>query len=199
MTVQLIEFRRQLSDIMIEQMERPFVCDGSPLNTLAFVVGLNPATLLSRNFWDFWDDSLGFNRASFDEEYGMLRPTKTGNRPRIEAVSQAFPKGACLETNIYASPTKRAPMLRPDQKRTAGFEFLFQTIQPRALFIHGAETARFFGTVNPELDQVDDDVPVKTQLWGKDVVVMLRRRRALYTAAVDQAHANGLNLAAASI
>lgn len=196
--MQLNEFRRQLSAIMIEATERPFVCDRSPLSTWAFVVGLNPATALSRNFWDFWDDSIGLNRASFDEEYGVLRPTKTGNRPRIEAVSKAFPKGTCLETNIYASPTRSAPMLRPDQKRTAAFEFLFHTIQPRALFIHGAETASFFSTVNPELDLVDDDVPVKTKLWGKDVVIMLRRRRALYTAALDQAHANGLKLAAAA-
>lgn len=198
MTEQLIEFRRQLSALMIEQTERPFVCDDSPLNTWAFVVGLNPATPLRSSFWEFWDDSFGFNRATFEKEYGALRPTKTGNRPRIEAVSKAFPKGACLETNIYASPTKSAPMLRPAQKRTAGFEFLFQTIQPRALFIHGAPTVKFFSTVNPELDQIDDDVPVKTQLWGKDVVVMLRRRRALYTAAVDQAHKNGLMLAAAA-
>lgn len=197
--VGLTEFRHQLSTLMLETNERPFVCDGSPLSTWAFVVGLNPATLLQRSFWDFWDDARGFNRAIFEQEYGVLRPTKTGNRPRIEAISRAFPKGACLETNIYASPTKNGPMLRKDQKRTDVFEFLFQSIQPKALFIHGAPTVKFFSSVNPEIGLLDDDVPVSTRLWGKNVTVMLRRKRALYTAAVDQANVYGSILAAASV
>jgi len=196
--VELSNFRLQLSDLMLEKTERPFVCDGSPLHTWAFVVGLNPATTLRQEFWSFWDDSHGFDRVKFDREYGEVRGTKTGNRPRIEAISKAFPKGACLETNIYPSPTKSAPMLRKDQRRTAVFEFLFNTIQPKALYIHGAPTVRFFGTVNPDLEEFADDTPVRTQLWDRSVTIMLRRRRALYTAACEEATQYGRALAASS-
>jgi len=74
-------------------------------------------------------------------------------------------------------------MLRRDQKRTEAFEFLFRTIQPKALYIHGAPVVRFFTKeVNPEIDGFDDDTPIRTRLWDHAIVVMLRRRRALYTA-----------------
>lgn len=89
-------------------------------------------------------------------------------------------------------------MLRPDQKRTDAFEFLFKTIRPRAMFIHGAPTVRFFGAMNLDINDLDDDVPVRTRVWGNDVVIMLRRQRALYTASVQEAHKNGVALAAAS-
>jgi hypothetical protein len=181
---------------MLDKVERPFVCDGSPLQTQMFVVGLNPATALRQNFWCFWDDSRGFDREKFDREYREVRAMKTGNRPRIEAISRAFPRGLCLETNIYSSPTKTAPMLRRDQKRTEAFEFLFRTIQPKALYIHGAPVVQFFTCVNAEIGGFDDDTPIRTRLWDHAIVVMLRRRRALYTASCEAAHEFGRALAA---
>ena len=60
------EFREQLSALMVDRTERPFVCDGSPLQAQVFVVGLNPATTLREDFWSFWDDSAGFDRGKFD-------------------------------------------------------------------------------------------------------------------------------------
>ena len=191
----LSEFREQLTALMVERTERPFVCDGSPLQTQVFVVGLNPATTLREDYWSFWSDSTGFDRGNFDRKYGDVRPKKSGNRPRIEAITRAFPKGLCLETNIHSSPTKSGPMLKANQKRTAVFEYLTSVLLPKALFIHGAPTCHYFAKLNSEIEGLPDDTPKHTMLWDRDVIVMLRRRRALYTAAVDEAAELGLLLA----
>ena len=52
---------------------RPFVCDGSPLDCRVFLVGINPATEMSGNFWDFWDDDSGFNKEKWRERYDEER------------------------------------------------------------------------------------------------------------------------------
>ena len=194
----LREFREQLTALMVEQTERPFVCDGSPLRCKVFVVGLNPATTLREEFWSYWDDATGFDRGDFDRKYGDVRPTKSGNRPRIEAITRAFPRGDCLETNIHSSPTKSGPMLKANQKRTAVFEYLTDVLRPKALFIHGAPTCRYFAKLSPDIDGFPDDTPQHTMLWGRNVIVMLRRRRALYTAAVNEAAKLGQLLATAA-
>lgn len=66
---------------------RPFVCDGSPLDCRVFIVGLNPATTLSGDWWEFWDDERGYRRAEWFERYKAerarqpLRPGKTRRFP----------------------------------------------------------------------------------------------------------------------
>lgn len=197
-TVTLFEFRKQLSKRMFDSRERPFVCDGSPLKTSVFIVGHNPATPLSQEFWSFWNDSSGFDRIKFDLEYKDVRPVKSGNRPRIEEIARAFPTGCCLETNIYSTPTKSAPMLQPDQQRTAAFNFLAETIQPETLFIHGKETTKYFAKLNSAIEGMPDNMPIRTTLWGRDVTVMLRRRRPLYTVAYSEAAQLGQMLASAA-
>jgi hypothetical protein len=190
-------FREQLASLMVERTERPFVCDGSPLEAQVFVVGLNPATTLREDFWSFWNDSAGFDRRSFDLKYGAVRPKKSGNRPRIEAITRAFPRGQCLETNIYSSPTKSGPMIKANQKRTAVFEQLIAMVQPKALFIHGAPTYRYFAKLSRDIEGLPDDTPKQIVLWGRNVTVMLRRHRALYTVALSEAESFGQLLASA--
>lgn len=194
--MELKQFRCSIGALMVEENERPFVCSGSPLQASVFIVGFNPATALEKSFWSYWNDATGFNRELFNADYSKLR-AKRGNRPRIEAVAAAFPKGTCLETNIYSSPTKRAAMLRPEQRRTAVFEFLFNTIQPKALYIHSVAAVKFFSALTPEIASFDDDVAMPTRVMERDVVVMLRRKKALYTMRLDDAKNCGIVLAEA--
>jgi hypothetical protein len=192
----LKQFRADIGNLMIEETERPFVCGDSPLNASVFIVGFNPATTLEKSFWSYWNDVTGFNRELFNSDYSKLR-TKRGNRPRIEAIAAAFSSGTCLETNIYSSPTKTAAMLRPEQRRTAVFEYLYNTVKPKALYIHSVPAVEFFSKHNPRINSFDDDVATPTTILGRDVVVMLRRKSALYTMAVDDAKKCGRALAEA--
>lgn len=107
----LAAFRAGVQARMVESTERPFVCDGSPLSARVFIVGFNPATTLPVSFWSFWSDEKGFDRSSFADAYGAVRPTKSGNRPRIEAIASAFLPGACIETTIHCRPSASADEL----------------------------------------------------------------------------------------
>ena len=88
-------------------------------------------------------------------------------------------------------------MLKPNQKRTAVFEYLADVLEPKALFIHGAPTYRYFAKLSPQIEGLPDDTPSSVVLWDRRVIVMLRRRRALYTAAVTEAERYGQLLAKA--
>ena len=98
---------------------RPFVCEGSPLNCQVALVGYNPATSLSADFWDFWDAESGFDKERWFETYKQERaaePLKEGRtrrrqismtRQRIELFLNGLDT-SCLETNLYwdASPDR---------------------------------------------------------------------------------------------
>jgi hypothetical protein len=56
---------------------RPSVCDGSPLDCEVFIVELNPATPMSRAWWDFWSLDQGFRRAEWLEHYRQERHLET--------------------------------------------------------------------------------------------------------------------------
>lgn len=138
---------------MQSEHERPFVCSGSPLSCSVFLVGFNPATRLDSSFWSFWDDNHGFDRSRFINEYERLR-TVEGVRLRLNAMVPRFPLGSVLETNICSEPTKKAADLKPKDRRTDIFRFLFETIRPRVVFLHSNEPIKFFRTLldNPRID-----------------------------------------------
>lgn len=57
-------FQKELEALIGKPTDlRPFVCDGSPLACKVFVVGLNPASEMDGNFWDYWDSSRGSDKA----------------------------------------------------------------------------------------------------------------------------------------
>jgi len=132
---------------------RPFVCNGSPLQCQAFIVGFNPATALAADFWQFWHPGHGFDKAAWFAAYvkeRQLRPLKPGKTRRntisntrrvIEWVLEGVSPVTCLETNIYASPTEQAVDLASKQRVTAPFDFLLSTINPRVIVVHGADAA----------------------------------------------------------
>jgi hypothetical protein len=75
--MELAQFRVEVTQRMAHENERPFVCDGSPLDAWAFIVGFNPATTLKEPFWSSWHDQTGFDRARFDAGYREVRKRKS--------------------------------------------------------------------------------------------------------------------------
>jgi hypothetical protein len=111
---------------LIELIGRPtdlrlFVCDGSPLECRAFIVGFNPATASEKDFWTFWDPNTGFKKSEWLQNYireRRQRPLKPGRTRRNTIsstrrvidwiVSEASPL-KILETNIYTAAPVREP------------------------------------------------------------------------------------------
>lgn len=128
---------------------RPFVCEGSPLDCSVFLVGLNPATSLAADFWQFWDADRGYDKARWFRHYLAERaaePLKLGKKSR-PAVSptrrniEAFVEGAggarVLETNIYAKASDDLKSLAPASRELAPFRFLIDAIRPKVIVVHG--------------------------------------------------------------
>ena len=139
---------------------RPFVCDGSPLKCEVFVVGFNPATMLSADFWQFWKGDYGFIKPAWFKAYceeRCTRPLKAGKKRRnpisntrrvIEWILEAASPVRCLETNLYAAPTEQATDLVSQQRITAPFDFLVASIGPRVIITHGNDAAKYIRSKN---------------------------------------------------
>lgn len=141
MTINLKQFRAELEPYLPSPLARPFVCDGSPLECRSFIVGLNAATELKQPFDTYWSNETGFDRARFDVDY-LANRTKRGNRPVIEAISQQI--GPCLETNVYAAPTKKARQLTDADRKFSPIKYLFNEIRPKLVFVHSNGPINFF-------------------------------------------------------
>ena len=80
----LVDFSREMVSLIDKPTDlRPFVCNGSPLECGAFIVGINPASEMSGDFWDFWSDSCGFDKPAWFNKYKierMNRPLKRGKK-----------------------------------------------------------------------------------------------------------------------
>lgn len=147
----LDEFEKELAELIGRPSDlRPFVCEGSPLECDVFIVGVNPATGMSADFWDFWMPGHGYDKATWYERYQAeraLKPLEPG-KTRRHAVSptrrntNCFVEGAAgsqvLETNLDPSPAEDADHLRRwFDLNTDIFDFLFRVIRPRAVLFHG--------------------------------------------------------------
>ena len=61
--MKLNQFEKELKEIMNKyEKPRPFVCEGNPLESEIFIVGVNAATEMKASFWDFWIEGKGFNK-----------------------------------------------------------------------------------------------------------------------------------------
>ncbi|MET3653257.1 hypothetical protein [Dyella japonica] len=132
---------------------RPFVCDGSPLECKAFIVGFNPATNMGTDFWHFWRPNQGFDKSAWLEAYvadRRRRPLSHGKTRRPELspsrrvmgwiLEEASPISV-LETNIYATPTRRKEDLASQDRNAEPFDFLLRTIKPTVILVHGKYAA----------------------------------------------------------
>ena len=134
-------------------VRRPFVCEGSPLACAVFLVGINPASEMSGNFWDFWSDRYGFDKRAWFERYKverMNRPLKPGKTRRnevsntrkvIEWILEEAKPTKCLETNIYAKATEQARDLNERNRITAPFDYLQQQVRPKLVIAYGKDAA----------------------------------------------------------
>ena len=148
----LTDFSKELHlRLLGNPSQRPFVCEGNPLECEIFIVGFNPATEMTRLFLDDWDDYYGFNKSKWlkhyiDERASIpLDPTKkkrnkiSNSRSRIEWITETVSGTKCLETNLYSKATKTAKSLKPLDRDIEIFKFLFNSIKPKVLFLHGIE------------------------------------------------------------
>lgn len=144
---------------------RPFICEGSPLACHVFVVGVNPATKMRGDFWDYWRSGVGFNKDAWFDAYlrdrasQPLKPGRTrrqaisNTRRLLDVVVESAKPVRCLETNLFAEATSSASELSVACRSTVAFKFLLGTIQPSLIVAHGAETKSYFvnRTVSQEI------------------------------------------------
>ncbi len=185
----LREFREGLEFYLKDSHTRPFVCTGSPLECRAFFVGLNAATRPTDPFSSYWSDSTGFDRRKFEDDYRRHR-SRSGNRPRIEAIAKAMQP--CLETNMYAIPTPKAKQLTGEHRQNPMICYLFRAIRPEVVFVHSNEPIRFF---EEKTGCNDFTCEVKRARWQGHEFWLLGHRGPLFTSSIDRAATYGAQLA----
>lgn len=164
-TDQLSDFRRSMVSLIGKPTDlRPFVCEGSPLACEAFLVGINPASEMSNDFWDFWSDSYGFNKRVWFERYKAERrnrPLKPGRRRRneisntrrvIEWILDEAKPIRCLETNIYARATAPGVHLDERSRSTEPFSYLLRQVAPRLVIAHGKPATQYLQKLSVQCD-----------------------------------------------
>lgn len=190
MVANLIAFRRDLQAILTDPFERPFVCDGNPFSASTFIIGCNPATTMKSNFWEFWSDEGGMDRAKFLKDYQAQKKI-LGVRARIERIVGKLPQSSCLETNIFAYPTRKASQLSNEQRNNYTLKLLIERIRPSTLFIHSSEPIRYFSQLTGK--HFENMIPEVVTLNGFRVTV-LARYGPLYTLGYDGADLIGEKL-----
>jgi len=160
-TDQLKKFEESLLSLIGKPTHlRPFVCDGSPLECSVFIIGFNPATTMTEDFWSFWQSDYGFNKTLWFKAYKndrLTQPLKPGKKRRnsisntrriLEWILEEALPIKCLETNIYAAPSKQAIDLSINNKVTAPFNFLLETIKPKIIIAHGQDATDYIKSIN---------------------------------------------------
>ena len=79
--------------------DRPFVCDGMPDSSSAIVVGENPSTDMTTDWWHYWSETDGFNYVKFMVDYRKRKPRLLGTRLRFDHIRNAGTR--VIETNFY--------------------------------------------------------------------------------------------------
>jgi hypothetical protein len=134
---------------------RPFVCRprhgakyGNPLTCGIFIIGTNPATQMTRNFWSrFWAPGLGFDYTAWQAAYskttgGTCSPTRLNIDAIIHEV-QATTACGVLETNLYPYETPFRTKVPSLHRKTDVLEKLLQYIRPEVIVVHGAKACRW--------------------------------------------------------
>jgi hypothetical protein len=155
--MKLSEFENDLREkLSVYDKPRPFICDGNPLSCEVFIVGINAATEMQNDFWSFWNQNIGFNKAQWIDIYiserksKPLKPNKTrrnklsNTRQRIEWITESLKPIKTLETNLFVKATPTADELKSGDRKSEVFEFLLTTIKPKIIFIHGNEVLEYF-------------------------------------------------------
>lgn len=119
--------------------ERPFVCDGFPDTSEVLVIGENPATRLTVDWWSFWEDTTGFDYNHFLGVYQAER-TKAGKNPvshtRLRLNRMQDNGLNCIETNAFR--TEGIDSTKHDISNRAVLEVLLSNMPLlKAIIAHG--------------------------------------------------------------
>ena len=153
----LLNFENNLREMLSNYVKpRPLICEGNPLECEIFIVGINPATEMQKEFWTFWSEKNGFKKPEWLESYILerklkpLKPNKirqnklSNTRQRIEWIIDSIKPVKVLETNLFVKVTPTANELKTEDRDSSIFEFLLKTIKPKIIFIHGNEVIKYF-------------------------------------------------------
>lgn len=172
-----IDFYEELSTRLNKNnSDRPFVCDGNPLECSIFIVGFNPATEMTATFREFWNVESGFDKKTWLDAYiqereskpfkpGKSRRNKLSNtRQRIEWILNSISEIKCLETNLYMTPTVEAKELTRSQKDASIFNFLLETVKPKSILVHGVEAKKHLESLT------DDKKTLKLEVFSEVMI-----------------------------
>jgi hypothetical protein len=83
--------------------ERPLICRGLLSESQLIVIGENPATEMSENWWQYWDDQSGFDYDAFLYKYMKKRAANGKNiSPTRRRLNRIHENGiSCVETNAH--------------------------------------------------------------------------------------------------
>ena len=183
---ELDEFERRLEDIIGKRSGpcdlRPFVCDGSPLECRIFIVGINPATPLGGNFWDYWrwsEPKRGFDKSAWQAAYNAKRVEEGDDKSsRTRKVIDLILKGLemasrwpCLETNIYATEKETPGNLKGEEKSTREFDFLLEALEPAIILTHGKAPEEHVAKKNTAAKIIS--VPHFSRYWSDGMALSL--------------------------
>ena len=87
---------------------------------------------------------------------------------------EALVKGAspvpCLETDIYAVPSRKASQLKPSDKNTDIIEHLLKEIRPCGVLVHTKEPIGFFQELAGSTE-ICGDSPAVVKIYGQPAFV----------------------------
>ena len=138
--------------------ERPFVCDGFPDTCEVLVIGNNPATRLTVDWWSFWTDTSGFDYEHFLEVYKTERH-KAGKRSELSPTRLRLKRIRdnglnCIETNAFRN--EEANGTRHDISNHAVLEVLLNNMPLlKGIIAHGKVSHKC-------LDKIEVPINVQT-------------------------------------
>lgn len=132
--------------LRINPESRPFVCDGIPKAKSIFIVGYNPATLISKKWSEYWSCAKGYDINEWTKDYERQRKESgkssvSRTRRRINEIKNSSSEDF-FETNIYSIPSKDVKSL--SSKNRSSLPQFIELIKPRALIIHGKDAEKNF-------------------------------------------------------
>ena len=168
----LAEFDRRLREIAPNNT-RPFLCEGSPFECRAFIVGLNPRT--QTPFWPHWNVSTGCCKSSWLDEYRRRHNNKLGRtRECIEILFEALGPFKCLETNLYPGWSNRFRDLPIEFRNTNVFDFILDAVKPNLVFVHGRKAILHIERITGQTAFRRDEVLRNIQLPSHEADLYLR-------------------------
>jgi len=152
---------------------RPFMCDGSPLNCDVLVIGYNPST--STPFTPFWTVTNGCDKEGWLKEYAKknninMKPT----RKRLEILSKNIQsvgngKHKLLEANLYPYGAPSKAKLPKGLHDTKWIKYLLDTLDYKAIIALGDDIGYFLNGYF-EITLTRDEL-CKTQKEGKAISI----------------------------